>query len=81
MYGSKPTINQAVGARSYDALRVVDSVLSQCKIKTADCLKDGLYKTSNFGGAVGSISFDINGDTSGYFSFIQVKNGTFAEAK
>ena len=82
LFGVYPTIQDSVGSRSYDALKIVEKVLSGCPPQNADCLKDGLYKISDYQGAMGGPqSFDRNGDVTGKFSLIEVKDGKFVEKK
>ncbi len=81
-YSDYPSINQAVGARSYDALMAIGSVLSKCKKPDSECFKNNLYDLKDFRGATGPIGFDKNGDlTEAAYEMYKVENGKFVDVK
>lgn len=72
-------ISNALSAQTYDGLMVLAYVMKQCKNPlNTDCIKDKLYKLENFQGAIGSISFDRNGEVKERPVTVKtVKNGEF----
>lgn len=53
---------ETFAAESYDVIKLIAHVLSKAPGLSAEDLKVGLYKTQNYEGASGSITFDQNGD-------------------
>lgn len=72
-YGSK---SEALTANSYDALKILASVLKICGEETA-CIRDELYKIKDYSGVGGMTTFDQNGDVIKPIIFKTIKNGQF----
>lgn len=59
-YGRDP---ETFAAESYDIIRLIASILENApEVSSSEALKAGLYKTQNYLGASGTITFDQNGD-------------------
>jgi branched-chain amino acid transport system substrate-binding protein len=70
-YGKDPELYAAEG---YDVIMLIVNILNASPAMTADALKDGLYKTQNYAGASGTISFDRNGDVTKPMAIKQIKD-------
>lgn len=73
-YGSK---SEALTANSYDALKILASVIKLCGREKTTCLRDEIYKIKNYPGVGGLTTFDENGDAIKPIMFKTVKNGQF----
>lgn len=67
---------QLYSARAYDALNIVGEALNACGVDT-DCVKEHLFKTENYSGASGIITFNRDGDISSDFNLQVIKSGNF----
>ena len=72
-FGTKP---EFIAANSYDAIKILADVFKKYGYKS-DQIKDGLYKTQNYNGVSGNLSFDEYGDVIKPIMFKTVKNGQF----
>lgn len=60
-YGVEPN---SYSGLAYDFVKILLDKIKMCDdINNTVCIKDGLYKTKNYEGVTGKISFDQNGDT------------------
>lgn len=71
-YGRDP---ETFAAESYDTIRLMASILENSPEATPDALKAGLYKTQNYPGASGTITFDSNGDVIKPMAIRRIANG------
>ncbi|MBI2989059.1 MAG: ABC transporter substrate-binding protein [Deltaproteobacteria bacterium] len=71
-YGRDPELFAAEG---YDVVVLVAKILDNAPEVSTDLLKEGLYKTQNYEGASGKISFDKNGDVLKPMALKKVVNG------
>jgi branched-chain amino acid transport system substrate-binding protein len=62
-------------AESYDAVMLIKNCLADGSTISPDAIKAGLYKTQNYNGASGTISFDSNGDVAKPMVIKRVING------
>jgi branched-chain amino acid transport system substrate-binding protein len=62
-------------AESYDAIMLIYQCLSNAPQPSSEALKTALYKTQNYNGASGIISFDSNGDVSKPMTIKRIENG------
>lgn len=72
-YGRLPDPEAAF---SYDALKILASVMSQVGFKAVS-IKEGLYKVKDYHGVTGITSFDESGDVVKPIGFKIVKNGQY----
>jgi len=78
-YGVEPEFNSVL---AYDSMKVLAKAMKQCtNPEDAVCIKNELYKTQNFFGLTGPISFDANGDTRKTVILKTVKDGKFVPYK
>ena len=75
-YGSEPTMNAMNG---YDAVMLLAPMIA--KNMTGPEIRDALYKTKNYQGAGGVLSFDKNGDANKPLILMIAKNGKFERLK
>lgn len=66
-----------VTALSYDAFRVIYDVIKRSEFGSVESIKDSLYKTKDFPGVTGNITFDENGDVTKSWGLKIVRNGKF----
>ena len=62
-------------ATIYDAVFILGDVVEECGDEDTECMRDKLYKTKNWQGLSGTVSFDKNGDVGGNFEVLQVRDG------
>lgn len=74
-YGKKPGQELYV-ALPYDGYNVLADAIEKCNGDNPDCLRDELYKVSDYPGLAGVISIDSNGDTNRASMITQIKNKT-----
>lgn len=72
-YGRDP---ETFAAESYDVIKLIAEILSKAQGLSSEDLKAGLYKTQNFAGASGTITFDQNGDVIKPMAIKKIVNGT-----
>jgi branched-chain amino acid transport system substrate-binding protein len=66
---------ETFSAESYDVIKLVASILETAPDISSEALKVGLYKTQNYSGASGTISFDQNGDVIKPMAIKKISNG------
>lgn len=71
--GRQPAIEHALG---YDTLKVLLNAMTNTQ-GSEEKVKENLYKTKNFPGVAGSLTFDANGDVIKPYGIKQYKNGIF----
>lgn len=71
-YGRDP---ETFAAESYDVIMLIAKVLTDAPEVSSDALKAGLYKTQNYLGASGTITFDQNGDVIKPMAIKKIQNG------
>ena len=70
-----------VVALSYDAFQVIYDAIKRSEFGSIELIKNSLYKTKNFPGVTGNITFDENGDVTKSWGLKIVKNGKFEVLK
>lgn len=73
-YGVAPV---PASALAYDSINILFTTLKKCDRVDTDCVKMALYKTQNYSGITGKITFDQNGDTKKAIVLKTIKNGQF----
>ena len=71
--GSDP---ETFAAESYDVIKLIADVLNKAPDSSSESLKAGLYKTQNYAGASGTITFDQHGDVIKPMAIKRIDNGT-----
>lgn len=71
-YGRDP---ETFAAESYDVIKLMASILEGGPEISSEALKAGLYKTQNYSGASGTITFDQNGDVIKPMAIKRITNG------
>lgn len=64
----KPSSDWEVGAR-YDSVYIIANAIKSCKGTDTECIKNYLYKMSDYTGVLGKYHFDANGDPVGMPAF------------
>jgi len=72
-FGAEP---EFIAANSYDAIKILAGIFKKYGYKP-DQIKDGLYRTQNYNGVGGNLSFDEYGDVVKPIMFKTIKNGQF----
>jgi branched-chain amino acid transport system substrate-binding protein len=74
---------EAYAVYGYEAAKVALAAIKKVNKKDRDAIREAILATKNFSeGAIGTWSFDENGDTSAQiFTISEIKNGTFVPTK
>ncbi len=71
-YGRDP---ETFAAESYDVIKLIVSILENGSDISSETLKAGLYRTKNYPGASGTITFDQNGDVVKPMAIKKIESG------